>query len=591
MRNRRIGKLACVVAAAGLLWAQPAAAQQAVGAARVRETKAQRDKRMAWWREARFGMFIHWGLYAIPAGVWKGKRISGIGEWIMNRARIPVSEYEKLVPQFNPVKFNAKQWVALAKDAGMKYIVITSKHHDGFCLWDSKVSDYDIMATPFKRDLLKELSDECHKQGIRMCFYHSIMDWHHPQAKGKDFAKYREQYLKPQLRELVKSYGPLGILWFDGEWIREWTDEQGWDLYRFVRALQPDIIINNRVGKSRKGMQGMSGDARSPGDYGTPEQRIPPTGMPGLDWETCMTMNNTWGFKTHDHNWKPTQDLLRKLVDIASKGGNFLLNVGPTAEGLIPEPSVERLREMGTWLKVNGESVYGTGPSVFKRLPWGRCTTEPGKLYLHVFQWPADGKLLAPGLTARVEKAYLLADPKHAALKASQTDTGVVIDVPAKAPDPIVSVVVLSVAGKVEVAARTIGANADGSYTLKAVEAETHGGGIRYEGNKDCIGYWLNAKDWVSWGFKVARAGTFRVEITYACEKGSGESTYEVAVGDHKLAGKVTETGTWVKFVTKPLGTIKLAAAGPATLTVKATHKPNLAVMNLRAIRLVPEKD
>ena len=547
------------------------------------ETPAQRDRRMAWWREARFGMFIHWGLYAVPAGVWKGKQIGGIGEWIMNRAKIPVSEYEKLVGQFNPVRFNAAEWVSLASRAGMKYIVITSKHHDGFCLWDSKAGDYDIMGTPYKRDLLKALADECHRQSVRICWYHSIMDWHHPDQKA-NFPKYHE-HMKAQLRELLTGYGKIGVLWFDGEWIKQWDRQKGRALAAYVRSLQPEIVINNRVGKRQ----------RADGDFGTPEQRIPARGL-GTDWETCMTMNGTWGFKTHDHNWKSTQDLLRKLVDIASKGGNFLLNVGPTAEGVIPAPSVKRLEEMGAWLKVNGESIYGTRASVFKRLPWGRCTSKlagaggsgPSRLYLHVFDWPSDGKLLVPGLASEVRKAWLLADKGRASLKVSRTDEGPVVDLPAKAPDAIDTVVVLEVPAKVEVAASAIGAAKDGSYTFPARDAETHGGTIRFESEKDCIGFWTNAKDWVSWDFKAAAPGTFRVEITYACEAGSAESTFTAAIGKQKIEGKVKETGSWTAFSTVQLGTLTLEATGPAKLTVKATAKPNLAVMNLRSVRLVP---
>jgi len=417
------------------------------------------DERMQWWREARFGMFIHWGLYAVPAGEWKGERIKGIGEWIMERADIPVAEYEPLAGQFNPVKFNADQWARIAKNAGMKYIVITSKHHDGFCLWDSKVTDYDIIdATPFGRDILKELSKACKKHGIRLCFYHSIMDWHHPDAQAPfypnyndrnrtnpNFGRYVETYMKPQLRELITEYGPLGVLWFDGEWIKDWTEPQGKDLYEYVRALQPDIIVNNRVGKGRKGMEGLSkGDQEYAGDFGTPEQQIPAKGLAGVDWESCMTMNKTWGYKYYDDDWKSEEDLLRKLADIASKGGNFLLNVGPTAEGSIPAPSVERLDAMGKWMKVNGESIRGTTASPLGTVPWGRCTAKRGKLYLHVFEWPTSGKLEVPAVEGDVKKAYLLAK-KRTKLAVSRQDGKVIVDVPEDAPDPINTVVVLEI--------------------------------------------------------------------------------------------------------------------------------------------------
>jgi len=421
-----------------------------------------KDERMHWWRDARFGMFIHWGLYAVPAGEWKGKRIGGIGEWIMERADIPVAEYETLAKKFNPVKFNADQWVKIAKNAGMKYIVITSKHHDGFCLWDSKVTDYDIIdATPFGRDILGELSRACKKHGIRLCFYHSIMDWHHPDAQAPfhpnynsrnrtnpNFGRYVETYMKPQLKELITKYGPLGVLWFDGEWIGDWSEPQGRDLYKYIRALQPDIIVNNRVGKGRKGMEGLNkGDQEYAGDFGTPEQQIPAKGLPGVDWESCMTMNATWGYKHYDHNWKSKEDLLRKLADIASKGGNFLLNVGPTAEGLIPEPSVERLAAMGEWMKINGESIYGTTASPIGKVPWGCCTAKPGKLYLHVFDWPEDGKLEVPEIEDGIKKAYLLAN-KRTKLRVTRKGDKIVVAVPDSAPDPINTIVALEIKSK-----------------------------------------------------------------------------------------------------------------------------------------------
>lgn len=425
----------------------------------VSETKEEKDRRMAWWREARFGMFIHWGLYAIPAGEWKGE--TRHAEWILHTAQIPVEEYENFASQFNPVKFKAAEWVKMAKDAGMKYIVITSKHHDGFCLFASKLTDYDIVdATPFKRDILKELADECHRQGIKICWYHSIMDWHHPDylprrdwearsAESADINRYIS-YMKGQIKELLTNYGDIGVMWFDGEWEHTWDHEKGRDLYDYVRSLRPSVIINNRVGKGRTGMAGTFDPETAAGDFGTPEQEIPGTGL-GYDWETCMTMNDNWGYNKHDHNWKSTEDLIQKLIDIASKGGNFLLNVGPTAEGLFPQPGIERLTAIGRWMKVNGESIYGTTASLFPRLSWGRSTTKKNKIFLHVFDWPGDGNLRVPGLVTQPESVYLLADPETR-LNIDHMSGEAVITLPEKkAPDPIVSVIVLEFEGLPEV--------------------------------------------------------------------------------------------------------------------------------------------
>jgi alpha-L-fucosidase len=408
------------------------------------ESAADRDARMAWWRDARFGMFIHWGVYSIPAR----------GEWYMFNQKVPVAEYEKYPPAFNPVQFNARQWVRLAKAAGMKYIVITSKHHDGFCMWGSKAGSYNIIdRTPFARDPLKELAVACKEEGIRLCFYHSIMDWHHPDATGARFPKYRDGYLKPQLKELLTEYGPIGVLWFDGEWISEWTAEEGIDLYNYVRSLQPGIIINNRVGKGRNGMAGLNKDPDAAGDFGTPEQEIPPTGLPGIDWESCMTMNDNWGFASRDSNWKSTSALVRNLIDIASKGGNYLLNVGPTSLGTIPDASILRLEEIGKWMNRYGESIYGTQASPFDSTPWGRSTQKhlaDGKtvIYFHVFEWPADGSLLVTGLGSKPSSARLLGDQAGTPAITYRGDTAQ-IALPSKAPDEICSVIALEFPGRV----------------------------------------------------------------------------------------------------------------------------------------------
>lgn len=451
--------------------------QTSLSAPPAKESPQQRDARMDWWREARFGMFIHWGLYAIPAGEWNGD--TRHAEWIRTTAGIPIETYDQFVGQFNPVKFNANEWARMAKDAGMRYIVITSKHHDGFCLFDSEYTDFDVMSTPFKRDIMMELSDACREHGLAICWYHSIMDWHHPDylpRRGWEAANRPEgdanfdrfyQYLKNQVTELLTKYGPIGVMWFDGEWENTWSHARGQELYDLCRTIQPGVIVNNRVDVGRGGMAGMTKDGLFAGDFGTPEQEIPATGLPGVDWETCMTMNDHWGYNRNDHNWKSTEDLIRKLADIASKGGNFLLNVGPKADGTFPDEAIERLREIGAWMKVNGESIYGTQAGPFKALPWGRCTRKvldagDTRLYLHVFEWPADGALLVPGIFNEGKRAYLLAERTEKPLPVSRREDALLIHLPAKMPDPINTIVVLEIAGKPDISEPpTIHAEAD----------------------------------------------------------------------------------------------------------------------------------
>lgn len=413
------------------------------------------DKRLAWFNQAKFGMFIHWGLYAIPAGEWKGH--TNYAEWIMLQGNIPSSEYEKLAGQFNPVKFDAKTWVALAKAAGMNYLVITAKHHDGFCMYDSKLTEYDIVdATPFKRDPLKELAEECRKAGIRFCVYYSIVDWHHPEFPQRyshvrqefpdgfhgdpnpdaDIKKYAA-YMRGQIKELLSNYGNTRIVWFDGGGSFRNRDRRallnGQVLVDMIHTTQPVCLINNRLGFAA--------------DYGTPEQEIPESSL-GTAFEVCMTLNGHWGYNKNDHSWKDAKTIIQNLCDIAGKGGNYLLNVGPTAEGLIPDESVHILKEVGQWLRANGEAIYDTqaGPSRdnIRLRNTGRMTLKPGKLFLHIFNWPRDQIIFLEGMKGNIiEKIYCLADLEQAPLKYDPHERCVFIHVPEAAPDPYASIIVV----------------------------------------------------------------------------------------------------------------------------------------------------
>jgi len=567
------------------------AADHPVPAIQDAETKEQRDARMAWWREARFGMFIHWGLYAIPAGTWNGKKVPFIGEWIMNNGKIPVADYKALAAKFDPTQFDADAWVAVAKAAGMKYIVITSKHHDGFAMFKSDANPFNIVdATPFKRDPLKELAAACRKQGIKLGFYYSQdQDWtapgaaamggHWDKAQDGDFATYLQTKAIPQIKELLTNYGDFpAVLWFDTP-----TREMKPDLAaQIVDVLNqhPNLIWNNRLGGGY------------PGDTETPEQTIPPTGFPGRDWETCMTINGTWGYKSDDKNWKSTEALLHNLIDIASKGGNYLLNVGPDARGVIPQPEVDRLKAIGKWMDVNGEAIYGTHAGPFPRTPpWGRVTQKGNRLYLHVFTWPQEGKLILP-VKNTVTKAFLLASPNQP-LQTTSGDSGVEIKLPTTAPDPIASVIAVDLDGPVVMLPPPpLTQESDGSILLQAAEVdlERDGGGepyARLEGAPPNIGYWIHAGDYAQWNVRISKPGTFDVSLDYAAESSAHGIDHTLATGDQSLSIALKSTGGWGSYQTVKVGRLSIAQTGVILLTLKRGPDEKGA-RNLRSILLAP---
>lgn len=552
------------------------------------ETPAQRDARMGWWRDAKFGMFIHWGVYAVPAGTYDGKQIPRIGEWIMFHGKIPVEHYKTYAKDFNPVKYDPVAWAALAKEAGMRYMIITAKHHDGFTLFPTAASKWSIMdASPWKKDLIAPLADAARADGLKFGLYYSqAQDWINPggaKAGMKDgdgwddahkgsFDQYIDQIAVPQVREILTRYHP-DVLWWDTP--HSMNPERAEKLVKLL-PLSPGIIHNNRLGG------GYSGDTE------TPEQRIPATGIPGRDWETCMTMNDTWGFKSYDHNWKPLSKLITNLVDIVSKGGNYLLNIGPTAEGEIPPESIKLLKEVGAWMKVNGEAIYGTHASPFKNLPWGRCTVKHAGddtvLYLHVLDWPTDGKLAVPGLGNVVKSTGLLADGTKLNVEASEA--GPVIRLPDPAPDAICSVIKMTIQGKPEVEEALVSADESGTIRLLPGDARFKGK-VKSEEKEgiENIGHWDNSKDTVSWDLRADQDGVYFVKIDAAAPN-SGSVLRVHGIG--KLAYAIPKTDNFESFKSTKVGEVTLKKGAKHTLTLRPVAD-GWHPVNVRKVELVPK--
>jgi alpha-L-fucosidase len=563
-------------------------------------TQQPRDP-LAWWREARFGLFIHWGIYSVPAGIWKGQPVPSLGEWIMHNGKIPLTEYAALAQQFNPVKFNAEEWVSLAARAGMKYLVITSKHHDGFAMFDSPSNPYNIVAaTPYGHDVMKDLAEACARHGLRMCFYYSqdqdwaedgasghweeVQDrgWHGHKPDPEQFAAYLERKVKPQLRELLTQYGPIGLIWFDTPVAI--TKEQSQMLKDYVHSLQPDCLVSGRVGHDL-------------GDYGSLGDNMIPAGPVTGDWETPATLNDTWGFKSDDHNWKSLKDLLILLVDLASKGVNYLLNVGPTSEGLIPRPSIELLEGMGRWMAVNSEAIYGTSPNPWPvEFGWGRVTVKGNRMYLLCTQWPAT--LVLHGLRNQVTGATLLAG--GAAVPMTQADGAVTLTLPAEAPDPLVSVIALDFAGELDVDTGLV-QQADGTVALPGYLAEVNQGpdGTIAVTRNGMLGGWKDTTSTAQWQFRLLQPGTFAAKIVlgspYHRRPPDGGHVLRLTVGGATVAGPVTcdepvqsPRAQYFPEYAGTLGEITLDTPGVVTVTLQAEQLAGEAGLSLAGVQLVP---
>jgi alpha-L-fucosidase len=553
--------------AVGALAAKPElddAAQAVV--ARRNET---RDARMQWWRDAKFGMFVHWGVYCVPAGTYQGEQIPGIGEWIMHNAKIPVAEYKQFAREFNPQRFNAEEWVQVMKDAGMKYVVITAKHHDGFGMFHSDVTDWDIdEASPkFNRDPIAELEKACKKHGIKFGLYYShCWDWTHPGGgKGRtpgggwddsqkgDNKEYFKNIALPQVEEILTRFKP-DIIWFD-------TPLGPVDVNETVKrlALQPDVICNGRLDFT-------NGNHDVGEDYEVAERSVPNRRME-KDWETCATINGSWGYKSYDTNWKEPERFIRDLVKCAGGGGNYLLNVGPTEEGIIPKGSVKVLKEIGKWLDKNGESIYETrgGPFDPIVLTWGSCTQKDQKLYLHIVNEVDGNSIDLPGLTTKIEKVYCFADlSKTCAV--SRKHESAHVDISGINLDPVDTILVAELAGEPEIVPVPTPAADDGVITLLPRNASMGGGWIKP--SHDRIHIWMQPEIWLKWLVEIEKAGKYEVSVTYVANKTQVGTPFEMDVDGQLLTGKLVDTqgNTPTEFT---VGTVDISRTGRMDIAFK----------------------
>ncbi|MEO8657197.1 MAG: alpha-L-fucosidase [Bryobacteraceae bacterium] len=555
-----------------------------------------KGERGAWLKDSRFAMFIHWGLYSELGGQWKDHTYYGISEWIMNRAKIPVAQYEAVAGRFNPVDFNATEWARVAKSAGMRHIMITSKHHDGFAMFGSAASRYNIVdATPFHRDVMKELAAACKAEGLRMGFYYSqSQDWHERDAVGNtwdfatagDFPRYLKGKAMPQIKELLSNYGPIATIWFDTP--GPITPAQSRELVDLVHRLQPQAIVNSRIGNDL-------GDYDTLGDMEIPRQ--PRAGL----WETVDTHNDSWGYAANDINFKNAREVVERLVQVVGKGGVYMLNVGPDGKGRIPAESVRVLGEVGQWVKKHEAAIHGSGPTPLASLPWGECTTQGNTLYLHVLDWPADGRLVVPGLQSKVIRAQV--EGASAAVKT--IDGGVVVQLPAVRPAEIVPVVSLEMEGEVK---------ADrGAFVLSGHRNRLDPGIATLTGCKrsklswmekfgdwkseECAGGWQGAGSAATWAFRTLEPGVFRLEVEYSCPQEADHSEWQVTVDGQRItfpaidsgerAKRAVFGGEYPRFRSYRVGAIHLAKSGPHKVAIGPTGAEGKGV-RIASVTLAP---
>lgn len=526
------------------------------------ESMKTREERIAWWRESRFGCFIHWGVYSGPGGEWKGEPVKGYAEHMMRIKRIPLAEYKQQVAgEFDPEKFNADQWVDAIKAAGMKWIVITAKHHDGFAMYPSKVSKYNIHdATPFKRDPMKELSEAARRKGLRFGFYYShAFDWEDPNAPGNDWdydnpggdkhlyggvtwydahpellekvRKYVDEKSIPQIRELIATYHP-DIMWFDTSSKLPLSE-----LLRIMKAAReaaPNMIINGRCA---------SGHGLQFGDYDDTSDRAAEFPPHSGDWESIPTINESYGYSRYDNSQKPPAHFIRLVAKAAARGGNILMNIGPMGNGEIDPRDLAVLSEVGRWMAVNGDSIYGSQRTPLPVQAWGESTLKGNRLYLHVFDWPTDGTLTVGGLKSTPTKAWLLANPTHKPLSVSRlNEKDVIVRASASPMDKADTVVVLEFASPILTDSARLLADHGQKNVLRAFDAELQGTGLTYGDGKAPRAYvynWTDKSQSLGWKVRLNQKTKFDVAVRYTTGAPADGGTYVVQVGDQKINAKV----------------------------------------------------
>jgi len=552
-------------------------------------TRADLGDRAALFDDGNYAMFIHWGIYSHIANKWKGKTYYAIGEWIMSPrvANIPVDEYKAVAKEFNPVNFDAKAIAQLAKDAGMKYIVVTSKHHDGFAMYNSKANDFNIVkASPFGRDPMKELADACKEVGLGLGFYYSHnQDWTFPggnggpktNEKGKEvgFDYYYKKKCLDQVKEITTKYGDIAIVWFDtpGNMEKKFVEE----LVEVVRKNQPGAMIAGRVGHNL-------GDYLSLGDM-----NIPGRNVPGL-WETVDVTNDTWAHGWYDQNWKSSKRILKSVISTIARGGTYMLNIGPKPDGSVSVEAETALKGSGAWIKRYPQVIYSADPSPWgRKLPWGDVTVNKGKLSLCIYDWPLDGEIVLPGVKNTIKSTNLWVDGKLQSLKTSKSGDWVTIQLPAKRPEKLISVVELEVEGELSVD-QTMSLDPMYKTELLTDLAKAENCVIEDTRWMEKFGEWKHitrAYEWkknstVTWEVEVMKPGYYQVDLEY---NGEGRLVWRIENGGEKFVQNEQNSSHVYKYF--EMGLLKFDKPGKYPIKVSLIDG-NMESVNLQKMRITP---